>query len=143
MDLKKALGLAFGWICIFILTVSAACSADAIITAQDEIEPETFFTISAENSIADHVAWIIPPGIKGRMMQCNEGAAKGEVVDSKIIRGFAPRSGRFVFVLIVSDADGIDYVSKEVRIKDGSSPCLLYTSPSPRDRTRSRMPSSA
>ena len=26
---------------------------------------------------------------------------------------------------------------------DGSSICLLYTSPSPRDRTRSRMPSSA
>ena len=25
----------------------------------------------------------------------------------------------------------------------GSLPCLLYTSPSPRDRTRSRMPSSA
>ena len=25
----------------------------------------------------------------------------------------------------------------------GQSPCLLYTSPSPRDRTRSRMPSSA
>jgi len=24
-----------------------------------------------------------------------------------------------------------------------ASPCLLYTSPSPRDRTRSRMPSSA
>ena len=27
--------------------------------------------------------------------------------------------------------------------KDTLSPCLLYTSPSPRDRTRSRMPSSA
>ena len=26
---------------------------------------------------------------------------------------------------------------------DGSKSCLLYTSPSPRDRTRSRMPSSA
>ena len=26
---------------------------------------------------------------------------------------------------------------------EGSSNCLLYTSPSPRDRTRSRMPSSA
>ena len=26
---------------------------------------------------------------------------------------------------------------------DQSEPCLLYTSPSPRDRTRSRMPSSA
>ena len=29
------------------------------------------------------------------------------------------------------------------RISDLSSLCLLYTSPSPRDRTRSRMPSSA
>ena len=28
-------------------------------------------------------------------------------------------------------------------ITDGSTICLLYTSPSPRDRTRSRMPSSA
>ena len=30
-----------------------------------------------------------------------------------------------------------------VVMKTGSSGCLLYTSPSPRDRTRSRMPSSA
>ena len=29
------------------------------------------------------------------------------------------------------------------RIKGEASSCLLYTSPSPRDRTRSRMPSSA
>ena len=28
-------------------------------------------------------------------------------------------------------------------IRDGTLTCLLYTSPSPRDRTRSRMPSSA
>ena len=28
-------------------------------------------------------------------------------------------------------------------LREGSIPCLLYTSPSPRDRTRSRMPSSA
>jgi len=28
-------------------------------------------------------------------------------------------------------------------IRDIIKPCLLYTSPSPRDRTRSRMPSSA
>ena len=31
------------------------------------------------------------------------------------------------------DADGVEM----------TNPCLLYTSPSPRDRTRSRMPSSA
>ena len=29
------------------------------------------------------------------------------------------------------------------KIIDKDKPCLLYTSPSPRDRTRSRMPSSA
>ena len=29
------------------------------------------------------------------------------------------------------------------KVKPGSKACLLYTSPSPRDRTRSRMPSSA
>ena len=32
---------------------------------------------------------------------------------------------------------------REKSIKDALSACLLYTSPSPRDRTRSRMPSSA
>ena len=38
----------------------------------------------------------------------------------------------------------VDYVrSKRVRLGNNSKVCLLYTSPSPRDRTRSRMPSSA
>ena len=31
----------------------------------------------------------------------------------------------------------------ETSIRDNHTDCLLYTSPSPRDRTRSRMPSSA
>ena len=33
-----------------------------------------------------------------------------------------------------------DTVSVQIRVKEG---CLLYTSPSPRDRQKSRMPSSA
>ena len=33
--------------------------------------------------------------------------------------------------------------SVELMVKDMNNSCLLYTSPSPRDRTRSRMPSSA
>ena len=39
-----------------------------------------------------------------------------------------------------------NYKILEEKIKDSDEalkPCLLYTSPSPRDRTRSRMPSSA
>ena len=34
-------------------------------------------------------------------------------------------------------------VTQQIEELDYSPPCLLYTSPSPRDRTRSRMPSSA
>ena len=36
------------------------------------------------------------------------------------------------------------FVIKELQtVNDAINACLLYTSPSPRDRTRSRMPSSA
>ena len=36
--------------------------------------------------------------------------------------------------------EGLEMVEEKARLELG---CLLYTSPSPRDRTRSRMPSSA
>ena len=45
-----------------------------------------------------------------------------------------------VYGLYQADSGTIKVNSKEIKLK---SPCLLYTSPSPRDRTRSRMPSSA
>ena len=48
----------------------------------------------------------------------------------------------------LSDVRGVDYLLEEREPRFESvyqlySICLLYTSPSPRDRTRSRMPSSA
>ena len=36
-----------------------------------------------------------------------------------------------------------DYLHESLKKLDNLNLCLLYTSPSPRDRTRSRMPSSA
>ena len=47
---------------------------------------------------------------------------------------------RIVIVVGYKGKELIDYVGKEYM---GLKICLLYTSPSPRDRTRSRMPSSA
>ena len=37
----------------------------------------------------------------------------------------------------------VDDLEKAISSETGLESCLLYTSPSPRDRTRSRMPSSA
>ena len=37
----------------------------------------------------------------------------------------------------------LEYGTEYIKITGVSESCLLYTSPSPRDRTRSRMPSSA
>ena len=42
-----------------------------------------------------------------------------------------------------SEKVSVEVAGKTVHLKAWSYDCLLYTSPSPRDRTRSRMPSSA
>ena len=39
--------------------------------------------------------------------------------------------------------DGLRPLTDRIAERDGSAPCLLYTSPSPRDGLLSRMPSSA
>ena len=44
--------------------------------------------------------------------------------------------------MLLQDEDFIFFLSLMI-IDDTDNTCLLYTSPSPRDRTRSRMPSSA
>ena len=51
-------------------------------------------------------------------------------------------SGDTVFTTTVDNAG---YDATDTQVTPGGNPqtCLLYTSPSPRDRTRSRMPSSA
>ena len=51
-----------------------------------------------------------------------------------------------VYVIDVGQGDGLLVVTPEghnIMVDGGNISCLLYTSPSPRDRTRSRMPSSA
>ena len=60
------------------------------------------------------------------------------------------RSGwEMTFMMFLDSNDNvINWASEPVRIPyrnplTGKMTCLLYTSPSPRDRTRSRMPSSA
>ena len=64
----------------------------------------------------------------------------------RIIRNLLKELG---FQNVDEAEDGVDALGKlrggsyQFVISDWNMPCLLYTSPSPRDRTRSRMPSSA
>ena len=65
-------------------------------------------------------------------------AAYGEVASANIITDRETgRSKGFGFVEMPDNS------SADAAIKGLNGSCLLYTSPSPRDRTRSRMPSSA
>ena len=60
---------------------------------------------------------------------------------------FKARSGHSLYVFasanMISLFDLTDELIKELEIENKISSCLLYTSPSPRDRQKSRMPSSA
>ena len=51
--------------------------------------------------------------------------------DEMVLPHFAPKAKRAIYLFISGAPSQLDKY------------CLLYTSPSPRDRTRSRMPSSA
>ena len=71
--------------------------------------------------------------------------AIGNYVTYKKVGNFVYTSGH---VPITSSKNYLGKIPSEVSLEDGYKAaelcaCLLYTSPSPRDRTRSRMPSSA
>ena len=53
------------------------------------------------------------------------------------------RSNKEIYAQLVDDVNGNTLVSSSSAEKEISKSCLLYTSPSPRDMRRSRMPSSA
>ena len=48
-----------------------------------------------------------------------------------------------VNLLSISNVDGVNDANVSVQVLSNVNVCLLYTSPSPRDATLSRMPSSA
>ena len=67
---------------------------------------------------------------------CSRRQADRLILEGKVtINGKIPEIGTKV-----EDSDKVEVKGQRIEI---SKSCLLYTSPSPRDRTRSRMPSSA
>ena len=75
----------------------------------------------------------------------SQSTAASSPSERKIIGYRSPMDPRQTSPVPRKDEMGMDYlpVYEEAAQPSDAAPCLLYTSPSPRDRTRSRMPSSA
>ena len=100
----------------------------AQVTADQAVEDAG---IADENINKDRVGVIVGSGIGGLS------TIEKDIADHATGNG-TPRFSPFMIPKMISDiAAGM------ISIKYGFRGCLLYTSPSPRDRTRSRMPSSA
>ena len=87
-----------------------------------------------------------------------EGISKmGELLDLGVAAGIVDKSGAWISykgqrigqgrenakTFLREHSELADEIESAIRQNAGLVGCLLYTSPSPRDRTRSRMPSSA
>ena len=80
-------------------------------------------------------AWAGANGVP--VIDCKAGERK-HLIAEEYLRTHSVGPG--VFMILVSRAPAMIW---DVRRSADGTVCLLYTSPSPRDRTRSRMPSSA
>ena len=58
-----------------------------------------------------------------------------------LVLGVGGAGGNAINGMIDAGLQGVEFIAVNTDAQDLN--CLLYTSPSPRDRTRSRMPSSA
>ena len=90
-----------------------------------------------EQYTADWIDWLQKPD------DANKGDYKGPRCP---FSKKAKDDGRMKLVKVFDYFSAYDYwevVSRECEAFDGSKDCLLYTSPSPRDKRQSRMPSSA
>ena len=78
--------------------------------------------------------------LKPRILVLGVGGAGGNAINGMIEAGLQGVE----FIAVNTDAQDLRLSKAQTKIQMGLNlTCLLYTSPSPRDRTRSRMPSSA
>ena len=98
-------------------------------------------TKGTSTAVTPSNAEILRVSINGVMQQPNDGSGQGDMTDGYVVSGTdiifdsAPPSGATYFIINMGATIAIG--------TPGDNTCLLYTSPSPRDATLSRMPASA
>ena len=116
--------------------------AQPLVVTRGEVRFEDVsFSYGGARKVVDGFSLVIRPGEKIGLVG-RSGAGKSTIVNL-LLRLYDVEGGR-----ILVDGQDIAAVTQEslrrqVGMVTQDTSCLLYTSPSPRDRTRSRMPSSA
>ena len=82
------------------------------------------------------MARVLKPG--GRLLVLEFSKPKNDLL-SKVYDQYSFKALPLMGRLITNDSESYQYLAESIRMH----PCLLYTSPSPRDKRQSRMPSSA
>ena len=109
-------------------------------------DARTLELVSSGFALSDYAALTVDAGIKGADGTWSRDGAKAELTVPSTLTRVLP--GRMVQMYYVNTDEGRAAFFAHARQIDVLSPgwydaCLLYTSPSPRDRQKSRMPSSA
>ena len=109
-----------------------------VVTVPDERLEKLSNIAKSEKIIPTYITFVDIAGLVA-------GASKGEGLGNKFLANIREVDA-VIHMLRCFDSSEIQNVNKTVdpiRDLETVETCLLYTSPSPRDRTRSRMPSSA
>ena len=80
------------------------------------------------------------------IIDCRDGIELNEIVAKKIAnRRFGIGCDQIILLKnpLLGNDILLEFINNDGSLSSACGNCLLYTSPSPRDRTRSRMPSSA
>ena len=97
------------------------------------------FAVGAVSIVSPmYIAEIVPAKVRGRMVSLNTLAIVVGQLMAYLVNSALASTGSWEWMLGLAAVPGLALALGMVLL-----PCLLYTSPSPRDRTRSRMPSSA
>ena len=103
---------------------------------------------AAEKLVTSHLRLVakIAMGYKGYGLPINEMISEGNIGLMQAVKKFEPEKGfrLATYAMWWIKASIQEYILRSWSlVKIGTTTCLLYTSPSPRDATLSRMPSSA